>query len=161
MIELLYSEPSFDLSTINIAESVHSYNSAIQELYLDNPILEEYIESDLSLEEFDKNNQNNWKMPESYKNMDIAKYILDKCKTQEELQRVGYELMLFLQLDMFDLLKFLVYLIDVMNEHNIVCGVGRGSSVASYCLYLIGIHKVDSIRYDLNFHDFVKLKIQD
>jgi DNA polymerase III alpha subunit len=43
-----------------------------------------------------------------------------------------------------------------MKERNIVWGVGRGSSVASYVLFLIGTHKVDSVKYELDFNEFLK-----
>ena len=32
-----------------------------------------------------------------------------------------------------------------MRENNIVWGVGRGSPVASYVLFLIGVHRINSI----------------
>ena len=57
---------------------------------------------------------------------------------------------------MFDLLKYIVYLVDFMREHNIVWGVGRGSSVSSYVLYLIGVNKVDSCQFDLDYHEFMR-----
>ena len=57
-----------------------------------------------------------------------------------------------------NVLKFLVYLIDIMRSNNIVWGVGRGSSVSSYVLYLLGVHKVDSIKYGLDITDFLKDK---
>jgi DNA polymerase III alpha subunit len=48
------------------------------------------------------------------------------------------------------------YLVDFMRENKIVWGVGRGSSVASYVLYLIGVHKIDSIQYDLDWTEFLR-----
>jgi DNA polymerase III alpha subunit len=54
------------------------------------------------------------------------------------------------------LLKYMIYLVDFMRENKIVWGVGRGSSVASYVLYLIGVHKIDSIKYDLDFKEFLR-----
>jgi DNA polymerase III alpha subunit len=57
---------------------------------------------------------------------------------------------------MFDLLFYLKYLVDTLRENKVVWGVGRGSSVASYVLYLIGIHKIDSIKYDLDITEFLK-----
>lgn len=109
-----------------------------------------------SLEEFDNNNQNNWLMPDNYKNMDIAKYVLEQCKTDAELQRAGQELLLYQERNMFPLLQYLKYLVDVMREHKIVWGVGRGSSVASFVLFLIGIHKINSLYYDLSIDEFIK-----
>jgi DNA polymerase III alpha subunit len=105
---------------------------------------------------FDTLNQNTWFMPEEYLNLDIAKYLLELCKTSEELQRVGEELIQFQEREMFPLLCYCKYLVDIMRKHNIVWGVGRGSSVSSYVLYLIGIHKIDSLYYDLPIEEFLK-----
>jgi len=110
----------------------------------------------ISVEEFDKINQSNWLMPEEYKNMDIAKYILDQCKSEAELQRAGEELLLFQERNMFVLLCYLKYLIDTMRENNIVWGVGRGSSVASFVLFLLGVHRINSLYYDLSINEFLK-----
>jgi DNA polymerase III alpha subunit len=43
-----------------------------------------------------------------------------------------------------------------MRKNKIVWGVGRGSSVASYVLFLIGIHKVNSLKYNLDIKEFLK-----
>jgi DNA polymerase III alpha subunit len=95
-------------------------------------------------------------MPEEYKDFPIVDWLYNQCKTEEELKRVDAELLLFIQHGMFDLLFYLKYLVDTMRANQIVWGVGRGSSVASYVLYLLGIHKVDSIKYKLDIHEFLK-----
>jgi DNA polymerase III alpha subunit len=82
--------------------------------------------------------------------------VLDQCKTEAELQRAGEELIKFQERDLFILLKYLKYLVDTMRNNNIVWGVGRGSSVASYVLYLIGIHRIHSLYYDLSIDEFLK-----
>lgn len=110
----------------------------------------------ISIDEFDEEFQSNWKMPEKYKTMDIAKFVLDQCKTDAELQRAGHELLLFQERNMFEVLKYLKYLVDTMRENNIVWGVGRGSSVASFVLYLLGIHRINSLYYDLSIEEFIK-----
>lgn len=97
-----------------------------------------------------------WNMPEEYKNMDIAKYLQDKCQTKEELARYFEEYTEFSKRGMIPVLKFLVYLVDICEKNDIVLGVGRGSSVASYILYLIGIHQIDSIKYNLDIKEFLK-----
>lgn len=126
-------------------------------LQLENrPELIKYSPLDISVEEFDNINQSNWLMPEKYKTMDIAKFVLDQCKNEEELQRAGTELLLFQQREMFMLLRYLKYLVDTMRENNIVWGVGRGSSVASFVLFLIGVHKINSLYYDLSITEFIK-----
>lgn len=111
---------------------------------------------DLSVEEYDQQNQNNWYMPTEYKDFDIAKYVLDLCETEHELQRVGEELIRYQELDMFPILRYCKYLVDTMRQYNIVWGVGRGSSVSSYVLYLIGIHRINSLHYDLSIDEFLK-----
>jgi len=116
----------------------------------------QYNKLGITVEEFDNLNQKTWHMPNEYKDMDIAKWIIEQCKTQPELQRVGEELLLFQERDLFDLLKYLKYLVDTMRDNEVIWGVGRGSSVASYVLYLIGIHKVDSMYYDLPINEFLR-----
>ena len=117
---------------------------------------QQYKELTVTVKEFDKQNQTSWHMPQDYKDMDIAKWIIEQCKTQPELQRVAEELLLFQERGLFDLLKYLKYLVDTMRDNGVIWGVGRGSSVASYVLYLIGIHKVDSMYYDLPIDEFLR-----
>ena len=102
-------------------------------------LIEETVNS-LSVEEFDENNLLNWSMPEEYQTFDIAKWLLDQCKHEEEIQRVGKELLMYQKRDLFMLLQYMKYLVDLMREHDIVWGVGRGSSVSSFVLFLIGIY---------------------
>ena len=120
------------------------------------PQLIQYVTSTETVEEFDKRLQSNWYMPDEYKNLDIAKWILDQCQTDSERQRVGEELLLYLDRNLFQLLQYLKYLVDTMRKHNIVWGVGRGSSVASYVLYLIGVHRINSMYYDLDIEEFLR-----
>lgn len=120
------------------------------------PTFKKYVKQSLSKEEFDIQQQNNWYIPEEYTNLDIAKYVLDLCQTDAELQRVGQELILYQQRNLFQLLRYCKYLVDTMRKHNVVWGVGRGSSVSSYVLFLIGIHRINSLHYDLSIDEFLK-----
>jgi DNA polymerase-3 subunit alpha len=52
--------------------------------------------------------------------------------------------------------KFLNYLMAVCKEKDIVTGVGRGSSVSSLTLYLLGVHAVDPVKYKLNYEEFLR-----
>jgi DNA polymerase III alpha subunit len=70
--------------------------------------------------------------------------------------RIWEELREYEARGMFPLLQYMIYLVDFMRENNIVWGVGRGSSVASYVLYLIGVHRIDSIQYDLDWREFLR-----
>lgn len=107
-------------------------------------------------EQFDHRCQHTWFMPDKYKQLDIAEHVVSLCDTSEKLQRVGQELLLYQERDLFDLLRYLVYLVDVMKENNVIWGVGRGSSVASYVLYLLGVHRIDSMYYDLDVEEFLR-----
>jgi DNA polymerase III alpha subunit len=109
-----------------------------------------------TVEEFDNDCQAVWHMPEEYKDLDVAEYVLSLCTTQDQLQRAGKELLLFQERNLFELLKYLKYLVDIMKENHVIWGVGRGSSVASYVLYLLGIHKIDSMFYDLDPEEFLR-----
>ena len=155
VVNVLYNNPNVDLTKLNITD-VEKFNDAIANLYLANGKLEQYIEPNVSVEEFDKQYQQNWYMPQEYKELDIAEYLLNLCQTDTELQRVGHELLEYQKKDFFDALRFLKYFVDIMRNNNIVWGVGRGSSVASYVLYLLGIHKIDSIKYNLPYNEFFK-----
>lgn len=109
-----------------------------------------------SVPEFHQQQQQNWHMPNEYKNLDIAVHVLSLCDTEAELQRCGAELLLYQERDLFDLLRYLKYLVDVMKQNQIIWGVGRGSSVASYVLYKLGIHRIDSMYYDLDPKEFLR-----
>ena len=151
---MLYADPTMDVANLCL-EDVTKFNSASKKLHL-NTILTQLDDLGIDVDEYHKRNQSNWHMPEKYKQLDIAEYLLKLCTTDAELQRVGTELLLYQERNMFDLLRFLVYIVDVMREQDIVWGVGRGSSVASYVLYLIGVHKIDSLYYDLDIAEFLR-----
>jgi hypothetical protein len=156
LCDLLYKNPGLDLSNFQVDDYVQ-YNKAVKSLYAPLTKLKPYHPVDWKgIEEFDQFQQSQWHMPEDYKKLDIAEYILSLCKSQAELQRVGEELLLYQERNLFDLLRFLKYLIDCLKKHKIVWGVGRGSSVASYVLYLLGVHKINSLYYDLDIKEFLK-----
>ena len=120
------------------------------------PVPEPFFGEIGSKEEYDSYMQNKWYMSDSYKKFDIETYLYSLCVTDKEKNRVNEELELYKTHNMLPLLNFLKYLVDIMRENNILWGVGRGSSVASYCLYLLGIHKVDSIKYELDIREFLR-----
>jgi DNA polymerase III alpha subunit len=155
-IDALYSTSLNDLSNIVFdIETAQKFNSALNlnkdsfsKLLTNTPNLE-------NITEFDKKNQSKWFMPENYC-PDLVQEIYSKCKTPEQIERVTIELELYVKHNMLNLLYYLKYLVDTMRQNNIVWGVGRGSSVASYVLFLIGVHKVDSLKYHLDIYEFFK-----
>lgn len=120
------------------------------------PKLIEYAFTDMTVAEFDVMKQNSWHMPDEYKQLDIAEYILSLCDSDAQLQRCGNELLLFQERNLFDLLRYLKYLVDTLRANRMIWGVGRGSSVASYVLYLLGVHRIDSMFYDLDPQEFLR-----
>jgi DNA polymerase III alpha subunit len=147
---------TLDGVTLEDASSIDQYNQArkqnadrIPELKLPEDL------TDISLEFFDESNQCNWFMPDDYC-PNLVEMLYGMCTTEEQTNRVTQELELFIQHSMFDLLFYLKYLVDTMRKNKIVWGVGRGSSVASYVLYLLGVHKIDSLKYNLDIKEFLK-----
>lgn len=154
----LYSGKITSLTGLNIDDPkiVDQFNKARAQNADPVPQLEVFHSTIATLAEFDKNNQEQWFMPKEYEDFPMVEFLLDQTTNEEEYQRVVMELDLFIQHNMMALLNYLKYLVDTMRSNNIVWGVGRGSSVASYCLYLLGVHKVNSIKYELDIHEFLK-----
>ena len=136
-------------------EDFEKYNKAVKKNYVDTNILEKLETIKLDVEEFDRINQENWFIPDEYKTLDIKSYVLERTPTHA-IDRVNEELNLYDKYNIIDVLKVCIYIIDTLRKNNIVWGVGRGSSVASYVLYLIGVHKIDSIKYELDINEFLR-----
>ncbi len=134
-------------------EPINIYNNWCSKFDVD-----DFIESKLESKQdnFVEECLQNWSMPDEYKELDIVEYLLGCTGTEQERNRVLEELLLYKERGMLIVLKFLKYLVDTCTENNIVLGVGRGSSVASYCLYLLGVHRIDSIKYELDIKEFLK-----
>ena len=120
------------------------------------PLLVTAKNDHLTVQEWDKQNQREWRMPEEYKSLDIAAHVLSLCEDDTELQRVGEELLLYQERGLFDLLRYLKYLVDTMQKNNIIWGVGRGSSVASFVLYKMRVHRINSLYYSLDIKEFLR-----
>jgi DNA polymerase III alpha subunit len=155
LCDLLYKNPGLDLSLFQVEDSLE-YNRSVADLHAELDLLDSYHNISQTVEEFDRVLQKNWRMPVEYRELDIAEYVLGLCREEQELQRVGQELLLYQERNLFDLLRYLKYLIDTLRKNNVVWGVGRGSSVASYVLFLLGVHKIDSLYYNLDINEFLK-----
>ena len=155
LCDLLYKNPKLDISLFQVEDSIE-YNRSVAELHAELDLLDSYHNISQTVEEFDRVLQKNWRMPQEYRELDIAEYVLSLCKEEHELQRVGQELLLYQERNLFDLLRYLKYLVDTLRKNNVVWGVGRGSSVASYVLFLLGVHKIDSLYYNLDIDEFLK-----
>ena len=141
-IELLYR--SKDISDIAF-EDITAFNKVAKELEL-NEI------SDVSRISKEFN------IPQHYKELDVEKYIHNKLiqRDPDEIGRVEMELAMYKERGLFPILQLLIWIVDTMRKHKLVWGVGRGSSVSSYLLYILGVHKVDSYKYGLDIKEFLR-----
>jgi len=141
-IELLYRGQ--DLSDVAF-DDIDRFNKFATELEI-SPI------SDISLISKEFN------IPQHYKELDVEKYIHGKLveRDPDEIGRVETELDMYRERGLFPVLQLLIWIVDTMRKHNLVWGVGRGSSVSSYLLYILGVHKVNSYKYDLDIKEFLK-----
>ena len=55
-----------------------------------------------------------------------------------------------------DMLRTLIFIVNTFEDNNVIWGTGRGSSCASYVLYLIGLHQVDSVLYNIDIGEFFR-----
>ncbi len=139
------------------SDDIDKFNEAMEEQGFDK--LQKYIPLDVDQKTFDNVCQSEWFMPNEYKDINVYEYVLSKAETpcgQDVQDRIWEELQEYEKREMFDLLRYMIYLVDFMRENNIVWGVGRGSSVASYVLYLIGVHKINSIQFGLDYQEFLR-----
>ena len=153
-LELLYQDPEFDISKLFFNDTT-KYNQALDATGSDLPGLSSAPERGSAVD-FDKKNCDTWHMPEKYYQINVLQWLLDRCQTDAEKQRVQIEYDLFEKKQFIRVLQFLIYFVDTLREKNIVWGVGRGSSVASFCLFLIGVHKINPMLYNLDHREFLR-----
>ena len=138
-------------------DEIDKFNNAMKQEGLSE--LSTYIPLDVDKKTFDGALQSEWFMPDKYKDINVYEYVLGKAETpcpQHVQDRIWEEMEAYKERDMHNLLRYMIYLVDFMRENNIVWGVGRGSSVASYVLYLIGVHKINSIQFGLDWREFLR-----
>ena len=159
LIDMIYSGHADKIHVVlcDANDDVDKFNTAMEEQGLDK--LQKYIPLDVDQKTFDGVCQSEWFMPDEYKDINVFEYVLGKAETpcpEHVQQRIWEELQEFNKRDMMYLLRYMIYLVDFMRENDIVWGVGRGSSVASYVLYVIGVHKINSIQYGLDWREFLR-----
>ena len=153
-IELLYTDPDVDISKLYF-NNIDKYSDSLNELGIDLPVINTVPERPTTAE-FDKQNCDKWHMPKSYSQINALQWLLDKCQNDEEKIRVQMEYSLFEKKKFTRVLQFLIYFVDTLRANNMVWGVGRGSSVASFCLFLIGVHKINPMLYNLDITEFLR-----
>lgn len=151
-IYMLYNDQDLTDIILDDTELARQFNGASK--LLDSNF--EFLNSGIEPVYNDIDWYNIWLTPDYYKNIDIKQYCLSKCNTSEQADRVNYEFKLFEEREMVPVLKNLLWLVDHFKKNNILYGVGRGSSISSYILYLIGISRIDPLKYDLDINEFLR-----
>ena len=168
LIDMIYTGHADKVHVVLCDENddIDKFNTAMEEQGM-SP-LQKYIPLDVDQKTFDGVCQGEWFMPDKYKTLNVLNWLqanlMEKLQdpddnnilTTKEWARVSEEYEQYRLRGMIDLLRYMVYLVDFMRENDIVWGVGRGSSVASYVLYLIGVHKINSIQFDLDWREFLR-----
>jgi DNA polymerase III alpha subunit len=157
VLELLYQNPNLDITKINFSDptTIEKFNAAAKHCDLDCKLSYPKVINS-TVDQFDQEHQKNWFFPDEYLKMNIETWLYEQCQTEDQFFRVKEEYELFQKFDMVMILRVAKYLVDTFRNNQVVWGVGRGSSVASYCLFLIGLHKVDSLKYNLDIGEFLK-----
>lgn len=128
-----------------------------------------YAGSNLSLKSNIKTLDVSYCIPEEYLQINLKQFflkklrdviigddILEKKDIERRISRVGTEVQLFKEYNIEDLIRTVIYIVDTFENNDIVWGTGRGSSCACYCLYLLGLHEVDSVFYNLELNEFFR-----
>lgn len=155
MAELLLSGKSIEhIYPLEIDKSVKQYNL--------------YTNSSLHIKENANIPSPSFNIPEEFKNLNLKKFFYGKLKNivetedlslddiEKRIARINLEISLFDKYKIVDLIKCIIYIVHVFESNNVVWGTGRGSSCACYCLYLAGLHEVDSVLYDLDLNEFFR-----
>lgn len=153
--EILLRGKNISYLTAENSEDIEKFNKYKGDL-LDVDVILKEPTNDISIEDLYEKCADEWMFPEKYQKIDVKEWLYKKCKTEEEINRVDQEYVLFEERNLIMLLRLFIYLVDYMRENNYVWGVGRGSSVSSYILYLIGIHRVNSLKFNLDIKDYLK-----
>ena len=151
-VEVLYAGKALDDSWMKASEDVDLHNHSIRMLdstmrmlhTADGPMLG------------DRNWYQEWNTPEQYASMDMTEFCISRCSNDAEIERACEELVMFAERDMIPVLRHLVWMVDDMRSRGVVWGVGRGSSVSSFVLHLIGINRINPLQYDLDIGEFLK-----
>ena len=142
------------LAVTEISDEIKAYN-----LFSSEPVS---VKSEVDLNKFPPN----WVLPDFYKyDLDLDVFLIglaDRIEKdslyEQRVERLSYEIWLFKELKLDDVLRALIFIVEKMIEKKAVWGVGRGSSCSSYLLFLLGLHEVDPVKYEIDISDFIRLQ---
>lgn len=108
-----------------------------------------------------------WKLPPEFLSLDVEQHVsvvfgerltglaYDSAQTEEAITRVARELAEFEARGLTDLLRVIIFVMSRFKETGQVYGVGRGSSCASFVLFILGLHAVDPIKFNVPLEEFM------
>lgn len=150
LIEMLYNDIDINSSNFLIQENdpeIKLYNS------ISNNSLNNVNYQKIDIEK----RRNDWFYPSKYDDINLEQYLLNlKIFTNTEENRIKEELNLFIQKGFEKFLRFCIYLSDIIKEKDLVVGVGRGSSCASFILYILSINLINPLVFGLDIKEFLK-----
>lgn len=151
-IEMMYQGLDIEHAIMEPSDEVATYNRAVQMMDTGQALLETATEGRYQGVDW----YSMWLTPEPYTSVDVLDYCLMKCDSVEEIKRVQYEMQLFEDRNMMQVLRHLIYMVDNFRSRNVLWGVGRGSSVSSFVLHLIGINRINPLKFGLDVREFLK-----
>jgi DNA polymerase III alpha subunit len=81
---------------------------------------------------------------------------MDSAERAKREERLANEYITFSKNPTYQMmLKTMLFVVLTLEDQKVTWGVGRGSSVSSYLLYVMGVHDIDSFEYDLQLSDFI------
>jgi len=159
MITMLYAGQSIDGYSVSDPNelSMHNKNAILFEI----DALHLTVTPQTSAVEYHAEQSNKWQMPQSYQQLDVEHHLSQRLVAKgftdvKYTQRLIEELSEYHKRDMMNILRFLHYLMDTCKQHNVVTGIGRGSSVSSLVLHLLDVHHIDPVKYNLDYKEFLR-----
>lgn len=161
LMQLIAVQPNTDgLFVEEMSDTIRQYNRFVPP------------EKQISVKSVVHEHRLDWVIPTEFLDLDVKEYVEDRLWDELEdhgwigdgmtaagslrILRTKNELKLYESAGLTDVIRTLIYIINTLRANDVVWGVGRGSSVASYVLYLIGVHDVDSVEYQLDIKDFLR-----
>jgi DNA polymerase III alpha subunit len=156
LLEILYNGSEINSVHVNPCDELNMFNDLCRKTGKESFILSSLPPVNCTPQEEHDRRAATWFIPNGSENVDVRQLILSRCDTDIEKDRVNLEMDMFEDREMIQNLRLMLGLVNHFRKTGVIWGVGRGSSVSSYVLFKIGIHKIDSIKYGLDIKEFLK-----
>lgn len=156
VVEALYNGLSIKDLTVVGGAQVDAFNARCVDLERPEYRLATLAPLPYPPEEEHRQRAANWLICQDMRDLDVRAFVASLCASDEERARVDEEMDLFEERDLIPLLRTMICLVDHLRRQGVLWGVGRGSSVASFVLFKIGVHRINPMRYGLSIREFLK-----